>query len=566
MPETSNLRKRRGVTRASTTKLFTRLKTLESKVHEPTTLDLAQQLTPNLKSLDAQFEDQHFLIIDTIDESDVDSLGREQEVLDNHDEEISVMSLRIQQLNRRCSSVSDSGMRKTISRSLIDLQGRLASVETSSATLSDAPEQIHVLHQYSEQLTDLKTELGTIRQSVLAMGVESTDELFATVTGLAERLFDASVNIKGLLYHRSEVPVSKESSHTAPTSHGVRLPKLDVPTFNGDILNCRTFWEQFCIAIHDRTHLSDAEKLAYLRHALKDSTAKSTIEGLSRSGDHYAETVKCLETRYNRPKLIYQAHVKKIVEIPALKDGSGSELHRLHDIAQQHIRALKAMGHEPDGTFITSFLQLKLDKTTIYEWQKHNQDSTDVSHYQDLLDFINMRAQASETLNSETCRPQRSDHPRKPPPFRSATFTAEVNGNCVVCRTEKHALFTCPQFKSLPRDKMISTVRYNELCLNCLKPGHFSKRCRSQNRCRRCQRPHHTLIHNDSRESLITTAPPQMPSLTSSTDPIVSSNTSAGSNIPNTLLMTCQVRIKAPDGTYVKARALLDSGSTISFV
>ena len=114
-------------------------------------------------------------------------------------------------------------------------------METSSATLSDAPEQIHVLHQYSEQLSDLKTELGTIRQSVLTMGVESTDEPFATVTGLAECMFDVSLNIKGLLYHCREVPVSEESSHTAPTSHGVRLPKLDVPTFDGDILNWRTF-------------------------------------------------------------------------------------------------------------------------------------------------------------------------------------------------------------------------------------------------------------------------------------------------------------------------------------
>ena len=137
--------------------------------------------------------------------------------------------------------------------------------------------------------------------------------------GLAEPLFDASLNIKGLLYRRREVPVSEESSHTAPTSHGVRLPKLDVPTFDGDILNWRTFWEQFCIAIHDCAHLSDAEKLAYLRHALKDGTAKSTIEGLSRSWDHYAEAVKCLETRYNRPKLIHQVHVKKICRDPSFE-------------------------------------------------------------------------------------------------------------------------------------------------------------------------------------------------------------------------------------------------------
>ena len=118
-----------------------------------------------------------------------------------------------------------------------------------------------------------------------------------------------------------------------------------------------------------------------MRHSLKDGIAKNTIEGLSRSGDHYAEAVKCLDARYNRPKLIHQAHVKKIAEIPALEDGSGRELRRLHDTALQHIHALKTMGHEPDGTFITSFLQLKLDQTTLFEWQKHDQASMDVSHY-----------------------------------------------------------------------------------------------------------------------------------------------------------------------------------------
>ena len=118
-----------------------------------------------------------------------------------------------------------------------------------------------------------------------------------------------------------------------------------------------------------------------MRHSLKDGIAKNTIEGLYRSGDHYAEAVKCLDARYNRPKLIHQAHVKKIAEIPALEDGSGRELRRLHDTALQHIHALKTMGHEPDGTFITSFLQLKLDQTTLFERQKHDQASMDVSHY-----------------------------------------------------------------------------------------------------------------------------------------------------------------------------------------
>ena len=116
----------------------------------------------------------------------MDSLAKEQEVLDNHDEKISVMYLRIQQLIQKCSSVSDSGIQRTLSCSLIDIQGRLASVEASFATLPDTPEQIHILNQYSEQLTDFKTELGTIRQSVLTMVIESMDKLFATIAGLAE--------------------------------------------------------------------------------------------------------------------------------------------------------------------------------------------------------------------------------------------------------------------------------------------------------------------------------------------------------------------------------------------
>lgn len=99
------------------------------------------------------------------------------------------------------------------------------------------------------------------------------------------------------------------------------------------------FWEQFVVSVHARSNLTDTEKLAYLRHALKGGGAKGVIEGLSRSRDHYNEAVTCLKSRYDRPRLIHQAHVQKILEAPSLKDGSGRELRRLHDAAQQHLRA-----------------------------------------------------------------------------------------------------------------------------------------------------------------------------------------------------------------------------------
>ena len=87
--------------------------------------------------------------------------------------------------------------------------------------------------------------------------------------------------------------------------------------------------------------MSNAEKLVYLQHALKDGSAKSIIEGLSQSGEQYTEAVGCLTTKFDRPRQIHQTHVKMILDAPPVRDGSGRELRRLHDVAQQHLHVLR---------------------------------------------------------------------------------------------------------------------------------------------------------------------------------------------------------------------------------
>ena len=83
--------------------------------------------------------------------------------------------------------------------------------------------------------------------------------------------------------------------------------------------------------VHDRSNLTDSEKLVYLQQSLKDGSAKSAIEGLPRSGECYTEAVECLNVRYNRPRLIHQTHVRMILDVPSLRDGTGRELRRLHN-------------------------------------------------------------------------------------------------------------------------------------------------------------------------------------------------------------------------------------------
>ena len=92
--------------------------------------------------------------------------------------------------------------------------------------------------------------------------------------------------------------------------------------------------------------------------------------------------------------------------------------------------------------------------------------------------------------------------------------------------------------------------------MNCLRPGHFSKQCQSINRCRRCHKPHHTILHVETPTDKRSTP----------LEHTVSSSHTATGVTSNTLLMTFQAMVKNPDGSSVKACALLDSGSSASFV
>ena len=206
--------------------------------------------------------------------------------------------------------------------------------------------------------------------------------------------------------------------------------------------------------------------------------------------------------------------------------------------------------------FITSMLELMLDVTTMFEWHKHSHSSTDVPPYQELLEFIDLRAQAMEASASEPARKSStSPHPttfkRMLNPSKSVASHAvaadTATGNCILSKSDKHPLYICAKFKTLPHDKMVSTLKSNGLCLNCLRPGHFVKDCTSVHRCKKCQRSHHTLLHIEAKEENPSVA--QRPPTNSTAIPIPSyAATGIKSNL---LLMTCRILVEAPGGSSI---------------
>ena len=271
------------------------------------------------------------------------------------------LAVRVKQVIAASSPSSNESSRRIASRKLTHLQKSLTSIMSIVSDTSTTVSDTCLLRQYEERTNDINRDLVKTRDDLHRMELADEDKLFELQDSLESQVFDCSVTIKKLL---SSASGASEASTPPSNSKGVKLPKLDVPTFDGNILNWRSFWEQYSISVHDRAHLSDSEKLVYLQQSLKGGSAKVAIEGLSRSGEYYAEAIECLQSRYDRPRLIHQAHVRMILETPSLKEGNGKELRRLHDSVQQHLRALKSMGCEAPGPFITSVLELKLDSSS----------------------------------------------------------------------------------------------------------------------------------------------------------------------------------------------------------
>ena len=92
----SSNRRRRGVVRASITRLDCRITELEEQDGaSPGTRLSAQRMLQKLGELDMEFKAYHLAMIDLIED---DALEAEQIVLDEHDDKVAYLTMRVQQL------------------------------------------------------------------------------------------------------------------------------------------------------------------------------------------------------------------------------------------------------------------------------------------------------------------------------------------------------------------------------------------------------------------------------------------------------------------------------------
>ena len=163
-----------------------------------------------------------------------------------------------------------------------------------------------------------------------------------------------------------------EVSNVPFCSNEIKLPTLSLPTFSGTIDEWLTFSDLFKAAVSENPKLSGAQKLQYLKGALKGE-AQKIVQSLPITDDNFQIAWDLLSERYFHKREILSSLMKKFLNMPQLNNESHTQILNLVDSIKECVRLLETLDLKIDKTADTILLcnvRFKLDPTTGGWWEK----------------------------------------------------------------------------------------------------------------------------------------------------------------------------------------------------
>nr|XP_049699603.1 uncharacterized protein LOC126053427 isoform X4 [Helicoverpa armigera] len=426
---------------------------------------------------------------------------------------------------------------------------------------------------------------------------DKPDEAYGERAKFEERYHAVAAQARSLLISADagvdggSVAGSADKNTGASFRHNfVRLPKINLPTFDGSYQCWLEYRDTYLSLIHSSSAIDDISKFHYLRASLTGD-AQQVIKNIDFKSEHYQLAWNLLCERYDNSRLLVKNHVQTLFNTPAILKESCVALRQFVDNINKQIRALKSLNEPTDqwSTLVVIMMSSRLDKVTNRDWEEYSNTLPKFPTLSEFCSFVSKRADLLETVehskstnkedsstNSYTVNTNNSKknyNITKPKPNTNKEFN-----NCPLCKNN-HFMFVCDDFRKLSVENRLAKVKELNVCFNCLRPGHSSKRCKLSH-CKYCNRKHNTLLHVEQSNSTVQDPMPSsvaLPSLLTddvsggaqlqngtSESVVMSSDTAATTR--SVLLSTALVTVVSTRGEKFDARILLDNGSTANFI
>jgi hypothetical protein len=303
----------------------------------------------------------------------------------------------------------------------------------------------------------------------------------------------------------------------------VSTPRIKYMSFDGDPMNYVSFIHNFETCL-EKDNPDNATRLQLLiQHC--NGKAREAIESCVNlpAEQGYVAAKSTLKENFGKPHIIAKAHVKKLENLPALKQADGPSLLEFARNLEVANRTLTSMGpeYESELSHVNTLRELnrKLPLFMRVKWTERAGtiiESGSRPNFEDFLKFVKGRARLvnnefAEDLSSSASKLKgRGQGTSGRFVQKSSTLTAGVKQaqdvnresnparqKCSFC-SGVHRIWKCLAYKKLSYEDRKKFVQEKSLCLKCLSRGHFLRTCpKAHFRCQQegCNKEHHTLLH-----------------------------------------------------------------------
>ncbi|CAB0038628.1 unnamed protein product [Trichogramma brassicae] len=402
-------------------------------------------------------------------------------------------------------------------------------------------------------------------------------DIYATVEGAYTMAKGQLYDIQQRLRSAGCYLPAASASHATPavaTQSYQRLPQINVPEFSGRREDWEGFRDLFTALIHQAAHLTDVERLYYLKTLVKGE-AKVALESLQLMSSNYETAWALLLNRYDNRRLLVHDHLVALRAIKPLRDASVRSFQGLIGTLSRHrdqLRSLDCPVDQWDDWFV-SIAASCMDLVTRQAWEAELErldalESTNTEgppgqrlpSFTDLNAFLNGRCRMAVACSSTMAIAGKSSS--QPGGERTARsfVTRQVNNSCAQCSGD-HYVGHCTSFTNLePKDrKNLGTLPGSA---HRDPPVKYAMRCITL--C--CTREAPSAAPLTMAVNLLKTT--RMRLVTQEDNRAINPAAGTVNSLPSrlTVLPTALVRISGPQRQIITVRSLFDNCSEVSLI
>ncbi|GBO46822.1 hypothetical protein AVEN_4161-1, partial [Araneus ventricosus] len=438
-------------------------------------------------------------------------------------------------------------------------------------------EYLSNLKDYDDKIIALLAD-SAADEDALSAEMEGCDKYrdeFHVLTGIMDEKLEKNTGRTG------SISADDSVSSVSVKEKRYKLPKIEIKSFDGELINWLSFWAQFR-KIHEDESLEECDKFHYLLQSmLPDTRARELMESYPLTSDNYQKAVSALKDRFGKKELLTEIYVRELLKlIMSNVQSHGKDklsLSKLFDKIESHLRSLESMGidQEKNAAWLYPMVESCLSTDILRAWQrspqfnKNDKEKETQSRLSNLLEFLRKEVENEERVKlvrntfgtpfvprEERGGGAKPKAGKGPVPTAAGLFTAKGH-KCAFCG-KAHESKECLIARSLSLQERVNKLKEGKCCLKCLSPGHFAKGCKAFIRCILCGKSHPVILCHDL---------PAKKEPESQGQELVSvqSNLSKPSCMSEVVLMTLIVEI-SNGVSKRKVRCLLDSGSQRSYI